>query len=90
MGSETDGLLPYCRARIRRLVHHPDSYDGWGINRRAPMVGDIGTIIDILSIPDGPDRYVVECPGPDGVDIWLGDFLARELEPVEGSPDRHQ
>jgi len=31
---------------------------------------------------DGSVAYVVECAGPDDVEIWLGDFLAEEIEPA--------
>ena len=42
----------------------------------------MGYLIDILRAADGSVGYVVESSGPDGVNIWLGDFLAEELEPV--------
>ncbi|HEU4561701.1 MAG TPA: contact-dependent growth inhibition system immunity protein [Longimicrobium sp.] len=42
----------------------------------------MGTLLDVLSAPGHPDRYVVECSGNDGVSIWLADFLAEEIEPV--------
>ncbi|MDQ2730250.1 MAG: hypothetical protein M3Y56_01210 [Armatimonadota bacterium] len=64
------------------MLRTENSYDGWGNNQRAPRVGDIGTLIDLLQREGAPDHYLVECSGPDGVDIWLGEFLAEELEPV--------
>jgi hypothetical protein len=75
-------LREYDEVRIRLLLRPPATYDGWGFNQRAPCVGDVGTIVDILGTPGGESGYVVECSGPDGVTIWLGDFAADELEPV--------
>ena len=69
--------------RIYRLLHEPSHYDGWGVNRRAPQVGDVGIVVDILEAPDGRLGYVVECSDPkDGVDWWLSDFVAAEIERV--------
>ena len=77
-------LRQYGMVRVRRLLRPPDAYDGWRVNLRPPRVGDVGTVLDVLSgINDGPDGYVVESSGPDGVSVWLGDFLATELEPLE-------
>jgi hypothetical protein len=70
----------YSLVRVGQLLCSPDDYDGWRINQRPPQVGDIGTLLDILQVPGLPDRYVVECSGGYGVDIWLGEFSAEELE----------
>ncbi len=75
-------LRLYERVRVVRLLRPPEHYDGWRINQRPPAVGDVGYLIDVLQAPGVPDGYVVEAAGPDGVDIWLGDFLAEEIEPV--------
>lgn len=75
-------LRQYHEVRIRRLLRLPGAYDGWGFNQRAPRVGDVGTVLDILDVPGSKTGYVVECSGPDGVTVWLGDFTAEELEPV--------
>ncbi len=72
----------YERVRIRRLQQQPDAYNGWRTNQRPPQVGDVGVLLDILTAPGVPDRYVVELAGPDGVTIWLADFPANELEPL--------
>jgi len=77
-----DRFRQYEQVRIRQLLRPPDEYNGWGINQRPPRVGDVGYLIDILQAPGVPDSYVVECSGPGGVDIWLGDFTAEEIEPV--------
>jgi hypothetical protein len=75
-------LEPYQLVRVARLLHESAHYDGWKLNQRPPGVGDLGTIVDILHAPGVPDGYVVESSGEDGVTIWLGDFLAEELEPA--------
>jgi hypothetical protein len=60
---------------VVELLHSPEHYDGWKVNQRPPAIGDRGVVVDRLS----EDDYIVECSGPDGVDIWLGDFKRREL-----------
>lgn len=64
----------YERARVRRLTRSANEYDGWRVNTRPPQVGDIGTVVDILSAPGLPENYVVECSASDGVTLWLGDL----------------
>jgi hypothetical protein len=75
-------LKQYGLVRVVQLLHRPEAYDGWRVNRRPPQVGDIGTLVDILHAPGLADKYVVEASGPDGVTSWLADFAAEELEPV--------
>ncbi len=73
-------LKQFGLVRVRQLLHSPDHYDGWNLNQRLPRVGDTGCIVDILQAPDAPDVYVVECIGADGVNIWLAEFAAEEIE----------
>lgn len=76
-------LPQYALVRVRRLLRPPEEYDGWKVNRRPPRVGDVGTIVDVLSSPDVEERsYVVEFSGSGGGDEWLGDFRLDELELV--------
>lgn len=75
-------MKEYEVVRVRQRLRPADSYDGWNINQRPPQVGDVGTVVGILHAHGLPDHYVVECCGADGASIWLGDFLAEELEPV--------
>src|SRR5258708_2801036 len=42
-------LEQYGMVRVRHLLRAPEHYDGWRINQRAPVVGDIGTLLDIMS-----------------------------------------
>ena len=79
MGSN---FAEYQLVRIAKLLRAPEDYDGWKVNQRLPAVGDVGTLLDILRAAGQPDRYVVECSGPDGTTIWLDDFDAGELEAV--------
>ncbi len=73
-------LSPFVCVRVRRLLRDPQSYDGWRVNQRAPQVGDLGTVLDVLSAPNLPDTYVVENCLPDGSCIWLADFADDEIE----------
>jgi hypothetical protein len=64
------------------LNRQPDEYNGWQLNIRAPAVGDLGTIVDVLPAPGQPPKFVVESCASDGATIWLGDFAADELEAI--------
>jgi len=74
-------LAQYSMVEVAKLLHAPDHYDGWRLNKRPPALGDRGTIVEILHAA-GQTAYVVEAAGPDGVTIWLGDFDGEELRPV--------
>jgi hypothetical protein len=37
----------------------------------------------LLHAPNLPDKYVVENSGKDGIPVWMSDFFADEIEPVE-------
>ena len=76
-------LKPYAVVRVLTLVRQADDYDGWRVNKRTPAVGDVGTLIDVLAAPGLADRYVVESSDGNGTTVWLGDFLADELEVVQ-------
>ena len=78
-------LTQYGLVRIVQLLQAPDYYDGWRINRRPPHIGDICTITDILQAPDLPEHYIVESCDEEGSTIWLGDFEAEELEPIDAT-----
>lgn len=73
--------------RIAKLLRAPEEYDGWKVNQRAPVVGDVGALLDIVHGPGLENRYIVECCGQDGVTIWLHDFAADELEAVRAASD---
>ena len=66
--------------RVRQLIQSADDHDGWRINQRRPLPGDVGTLLDILTSPGLPNKYVVECSGQDGISIWLADFFEEEIE----------
>ena len=72
----------YDLVRISKLLHLPDQYNGWEVNERAPEVGDVGTIVEILSGPNLPDCYVVEAVQDDGYTTWLCNFSAEEIEAI--------
>ena len=57
--------------------------DGWRVNARAPSVGDIGTVVEILEAGGQTPHFVVESIAADGSTLWLADFVAEELEVVE-------
>jgi len=73
----------YDAVRVVKLLRPLPEYDGWGVNKRAPKVGDIGTYIDLLQAPNLPDHFVVESVESDGSPIWLSEFLFEEIEGVK-------
>jgi hypothetical protein len=75
-------FIQYGLVRVVRLLQPLDEYDGWRVNQRPPQIGDVGCLIDTLEAPGWPNKYVVELSGSDGCDIWLADFFAEEIEPV--------
>jgi len=74
-----DTFPQYSEVKIVALSKPADAYDSWGVNRRAPAIGDIGTIVEILRSEAGAVTYVVECVNPDGTSEWLDDFTESEL-----------
>lgn len=69
--------------RVRKFLQSPESYNGWRINQRVPQIGDVGTIVEILQGDGSPDCFVVESCDSNGMTLWLGDFQAEELEPLQ-------
>jgi hypothetical protein len=59
----------YAVVRVLEIAWAADTYDGWKLNQRAPQIGDIGTIIDILHAEGHPDHYVVECTDSLGLTV---------------------
>lgn len=45
-------------------------------------VGDLGTIVMVLTSPDARTAYEVECVAPDGGTRWLATLFADEIERV--------
>ncbi len=48
-----------------------------GMSVRAPSVGDVATVIEVYTNPQG---YELECSGKDGITIWLYAFALEEVE----------
>jgi len=51
--------------------------DDEGFDKRAPRVGDVGTILEVYA-----DAYEVECSDSDGSTIWLTAMYPDELGSV--------
>jgi hypothetical protein len=64
--------------RVVRLRTSGRRFSGSEGVRRAPRVGDEGTIVNVPS----PHVFVVECVAPGGETVWLADFRRDELELV--------
>ena len=62
--------------RASRFMHSHISY------ARLPVVGDIGTIIEVYTNPES--AFEVECSEPDtGITVWLEAMYPDELELVQ-------
>jgi hypothetical protein len=72
--------------RIVRLATPSREYDGSDASRRAPQIGDTGTVVHVLAPGDPRTPYVVECVREDGYTIWVAEFSADELE-LRGGPE---
>src|SRR5262249_40891326 len=42
-------LVQYDLVRVRKLVQPADDYDSWHFNERQPVVGETGTLIEVLT-----------------------------------------
>ena len=49
-------FTPSPLVRIAKLLRAPEEYDGWKVNQRAPVVGDVGALLDIVHGPGLEDR----------------------------------
>ena len=84
-------LKEYARVRVIRISRPWEDYDDWGINKRPPAIGDIGTVVEVLHTPNLPVRYVVESVSSDGTTVWLSDLEPGEIElfPGDETSDKH-
>ena len=76
-------LTEFQTVQIKALLREDSSYDPFGINERAPRVGDTGIVVDVRAQSDVPPEYTVECGRPDGTSAWIADFVEEELEAME-------
>jgi hypothetical protein len=73
----------YNVVRVTKLIQPDRYYDGTESVKRAPRVGDKGTIVFIP--PETNSWCIVECVNHDGLTIWQADFSGEELELVEAT-----
>jgi len=48
LGGTMDVFSQYSIVRVKTFLQPPDTYDDWGVNRRDPIVGDTGTVVEVL------------------------------------------
>ena len=75
-------LSQYVVVRVRALLQAEDAYDPWRLNVRSPQLDDLGVIVEVLSTPGFPHKYVIENSDSDGRTIWLSEFVAEEIMPI--------
>jgi hypothetical protein len=76
------GFRQYDVVKVTDRLKAKGARGDWRANKRVPSVGDVGTIVEVLTKPGLDDCYVVECVAPDGTTIWLANFAANELSPA--------
>jgi Domain of unknown function (DUF6881) len=72
-------LKLYAIVKVIRKRRPDNDYNNWGVNRRPPAIGDIGTVVEVLHAPNLHTRYVVESVSSDGTTIWLSDLEPSEV-----------
>jgi hypothetical protein len=73
-----DRFRQYDVVKVALLLEAPQSYNSFHVNARAPIVGDVGTVVEVLR-SGGETRFLVECVEPDGATAWLSTFRSEEL-----------
>lgn len=63
-------------------VVRPTPHELGEISTRDPRVGEVGTIVDVISHPSQETLYTVECVAADGWTVWIGEFAASQLQLV--------
>lgn len=66
--------------RVVALHEKSRAFSGTDSVRRAPRIGDLGTVVHLLTAESGDTAFVVEALAADGNTLWVADFLASELE----------
>ena len=68
--------------KVVRLTTAIRDVDGTERVRRQPRVGDLGTVVAVLSRSAGPPGYYVESVNDEGLTVWLAEFDGDELAPA--------
>jgi len=76
-------LKEHQAVRVVRLLKANRPYQGTVGVRRAPAVGDVGTIVHPCDPKDPRAPFAVEMVDADSNTLWLADFDPDELEPVD-------
>ena len=68
-------LTEYDIVEVVTLIRPFREFGGTDVVKRAPEVGDKGTIVFVYD----DDNYAVESVCDDGMTIWLAEFCSNEL-----------
>ena len=75
-------MREYDVVRVVKLNSPTRDFTGTESVRRAPRVGDQGTICDQYDPDDPKASVIVEMVDRKGMTVWLADFVPDELELV--------
>ncbi len=56
--------------------------DAFGLGSRSPAIGELGTVVSMLSAEGHEDAYLVECVQTDATTAWIASFPRRSLDVV--------
>ena len=74
--------------RVVQLLTPNRAFDGTEPMRRAPRLGDLGTVVYVHHQDSVPALYTVEAVYPNGHTLWVADFVPEELSLVAKCPGR--
>lgn len=76
-------ILPFDTVRIARLLI-PREADVGAASAQVPHVGDMGTVIKVVTDPHDKRMFRVEAVDQVGRVAWIADFDERELALADG------
>ena len=76
----TEIMKKHDPVKIIRLLVPARPYEGTDGAKRAPQVGDTGTIVQMYAVAGKAVGYVVENIDSEGHTVWLADFLPEEIQ----------
>jgi hypothetical protein len=80
-------IIEFDTVRVVALHGTPESHLAVTGAERPPRVGDLATVVDLITrAPGAETRYIAEVGHPDGRMVWLAEFSADEVEFVSRPP----
>jgi hypothetical protein len=71
---------PYDLIKVLTSLDASRSIGGSSSVERGPIAGDVGTVLEVWSSPDGSSVFMAECVNREGYTVWLCEFEEHEVE----------